>query len=110
VTYEDPSNAELGRRLDGIAGLIQGLIGRAEYAADQRGIEHRFTEHERDLSELRRCIEDGLRETGQRITDQEKAVSAQRRHWQDLIYTGIIPAIVAAIAIIVQWLLLGGTH
>jgi hypothetical protein len=100
VTVSDePSNAELGRRLDDIWRLLQPLIGRAEYTADQRAAERRLADITADIDDVRRQHTEDIRAVNERQTAAERATRQGRTHWQTLIFTGLIPAAVAAIAI-----------
>ena len=110
---DDPSNAELGRRLDTIQGLLQGLVGRFEYDADKRALDYRFSElkadliaAERQVAELRKLVEQRTTELqaalDKHVEESAKSSDNGRRHWQTLIYTGVIPSVVAVIAILVS--------
>lgn len=91
---DEPSNGELGRRLDEIRILVQGLVSRPEYAADQRALEHRLTGLERDIEDVRT----------QHAKDID-AVTASRLSWRGIFYTGIVPAVLVLIGVLVQiWL------
>ncbi|MGH3120145.1 MAG: hypothetical protein ACRDND_03795 [Streptosporangiaceae bacterium] len=94
---DEPSNGELGRRLDEIRIIVQGLVGRAEYAADQRALEHRLTGIERDIEEGR----------GRHSKDMQQ-VAANRLSWRAIFYTGILPAVLVLLGVLVQiWLAKG---
>jgi hypothetical protein len=94
VVADEPSNGELGRRLDDLFRLVSGLVGRAEYAADQRALEHRLTNLDRDIEDLRT----------QHAKDID-AVSASRLSWRAIFYTGILPALLVLVGVLVQiWL------
>lgn len=112
---DEPTNSELARRLDAIQLLLQSLpqslVGRAEYAADQRALEHRFAELAADVEDVRRQGAENNRVVHQRISDSEKTSAGHRQHWQQLIYMGLIPALVVAAGTLVTiWLGQGGSH
>ena len=100
----EPSNAELGRRLDQIYGSLQALIGRPEYEAGLRGVEHRLDDLDRSDEDLRRRIDAEVKALHERISAEAKA-SAERNQWRTNILVGLIPALVAVAAILVTiWL------
>lgn len=103
MSYE-PTNGELDRRLDTIQGLVQGLIGRQEYLADQRATDRRMADVEADVKGLDSKFAEALREVHARVDRTDRELSAridaqaaqagmQRRHWQELIFIGVLPAV-----------------
>lgn len=108
---EEPSNWELGRRIDQIYGAVQALIGRAEYVEFQRALEHRFTEIAQAMTEIRRDQEAAIRardaairELHARITAESKTAAA-RSQWRASLAAGLLPVLVAVAAILVEiWL------
>jgi hypothetical protein len=109
---DEPTNSELARRLDAIQGLLQTLpqtmVGRAEYASDQRGVEHRFAELAADIEDVRHQHTEDTRALHERISNTTQNSVANRQHWQHLIYTGLMPTIVAIAGVIgALWL---GSH
>lgn len=107
---DEPSNGELGRRLDSITLLLSNLIGRAEYNAHQEGIDRRFADLGIIIQEVRQVHADDLRELHQRIGNHEKSESANRQSWRGIVYTGIIPAVLVGVGILVQLWINGGKH
>lgn len=109
----EPSNAELARRLDGITVLLQQVVGRPEYAADQRHTEHRITEVERDVSDVRQALNDAVKtilermerhEEDHKLRDKEKTAG-----WKQFLYSGIAPFAVGVLLIVVgAWMSKGG--
>lgn len=85
---DEVSTGELARRLDEIQRLLQGLVSRAEYTADQRHAEHRFTEMEADIRDLQR-----------RLDEREKTSGANVRQ---AIYAGLIPTCLFLVTILLQ--------
>lgn len=98
---EDPSNAELGRRINDLAALLREVIGRAEYTAEMRGIEHRFAELSHDIDDTRSQHAADMRALGERITEESRSGKAGRQHWQQI----LIPALIAIVGILAElWL------
>ena len=95
----EPSNSELARRLDDIQRMVAGLVVYPEYRESQRGIDRRFAELAQDIEELRR-----------QQAEHVKATADHRMQWRSLILTGVLPALVAAIGILVTVLLYHGGH
>lgn len=93
---DEPSNAELAWRLEAIQRVLGELVSRAEYAARLETAEHRFAELAADVAEVRRAQEEHARE------------HREARHGlRTIVYTGVIPSLVAAASILVS-LWLGG--
>lgn len=89
------------------------LIQRAEYAADQRLIERRFTEVEGDVGELRRTLLDEVRALRGALdaavtrleAADEKREEKRGGNLKQMIYSGILPTLFILITIAVQvWL------
>ena len=87
MAYE-PSNAELGRRLDEILHTIQKLISREEFTGEQKLTEHRFTEIEADIRDLRA-----------RMDKREESTGASVRQ---AVYAGLIPTALLLVSILLQ--------
>lgn len=106
---DEPSNAELGRRLDEAVHLLQELVSRREYTEYQRHAEHRFTEQERDLEQERRerqadiAAEAAAREAGDR--DIKQQLDKNGNNWRQVIYAGVIPGVALLAGV---WLQLKG--
>ena len=108
---DEPSNTELARRLDDQYRLLQALIGRNEYTADQRANDHRFAEVAADLADVRHQHAEDTRVLHERISTGAQSHVNHQRHWQQLIFTGLIPALVAVVAILAElWVNQGGSH
>jgi hypothetical protein len=108
---DDITNGELGRRLDDLKSIMQGLIGRPEYEADMRAGNHRVDDVCRDLAAFREQHDKDIKAVNQRISEQVKAAAEHRQSWRTVIYTGIIPALVVLVGILVQlWISHGGNH
>lgn len=98
----EPSNAELARRLNDIAVLLQQVVGRPEYTADQRHSEHRFTEIERDIADVRRMHGEDVKDVNKRIDDVTKSSGSNLRQ---ALYNGLLPAIFLVVGLLVTILL-----
>ena len=59
---DEPSNGELGRRLDNITLMLQNLVGTREYSEFQRYVERRFAEHDSDIADERKVRKDAFDE------------------------------------------------
>jgi hypothetical protein len=99
---DEPTNAELARRLTEIATLLQQVVGRPEYNADQRHVEHRFTEIERDIEDVRRIHAEDIKEVFRRFDEQNKAGGTNMRQ---ALYNGLLPAIFLVVSLLVTVLL-----
>lgn len=108
----EPTNGELERRLQDIQRSLSGVVGHPEYDADKRGADFRLSEVERDLAEERRerasAITqeraeraEAIREVHQRITEQAKTSADHRMQWRGLLLTGVLPAAVALLGVLV---------
>lgn len=120
----EPGNGELARRLDGIMVLLRDLVGRPEYSSDWRLAEHRFTEVEHDLADLRRTHTEDTKDVLRRIEllvermdkrdEQERKRQEQERtqkgtDWRQFVYQGIWPFAVGVLLIVVTaWITKGG--
>jgi len=106
---DDPTLGEIGRRLAEMASDVRDLPGRAEYTSDRRGLDYRFSELGRDLEDIRKRHAADFQEINRRISAELKEAIAKRQSWRQIIYTGLIPALVALLAILAQiWLRSGG--
>jgi hypothetical protein len=103
--YGEPSNAELGRGIAEVKAIVQGLVGRAEYTADQRATDYRLRSIERDVQDNHRAAMTALdREADERakgddaistrISEEAQAGSQHRMHVRELLIMGAIPAAV----------------
>lgn len=99
---DEPSNAELARRLADIALLLQQVVGRPEYTADMRLAEHRFTEIERDIEDVRRTHVEDIKDVLRRFDEQTKAGGSNLRQ---ALYNGLLPAIFLVVGLLVTILL-----
>jgi hypothetical protein len=99
---DEPSNADLARQLADIRLLLQQVVGRPEYTADQRLTEHRFTEIERDIEDVRRTHVDDIKDVLKRFDDQTKSSGTNIRQ---ALYNGLLPAIFLVVGLLVTILL-----
>lgn len=81
---------------------IAQLVQRTEYQADQRLIERRFSEVERDVDEVRKTLADDIKAVKAALdAAAEKRVGNMRQ----AVYAGLLPALLVLIGIAVQiWL------
>jgi hypothetical protein len=120
---DEVSTGELARRLDQIMQVLQGLVGRSEYTEYQRHLEHRFAELVADMEEKRRIHErdvDALRvQLDEERAHREKADDAIKKqiaeddkgrgvNIRQAIFSGLVPAILLLITILVGFLQLKG--
>lgn len=99
---DEPSNAELARRLADITLLLQQVVGRPEYTADQRHTEHRFTEIERDIEDVRRIHGEDIKDVTKRIEEHAKTSGSNLRQ---ALFNGLLPAIFLVVGLLVTILL-----
>jgi hypothetical protein len=101
MAAEEPTHGELARRLDSLhadlRAMAAGLVGRAEYVADQKAIDQRFqVVHER-LDDVRRQHAEDIRAVNERVTGGSDARTADRQSWRGVLWTGLLPAIVVLV-------------
>lgn len=102
---DDITNGELARRLDDLRHMLADLVGRPEYQADQRGTDRRLLDLERDLESLQQQHAKDNEAVYRHIAEQVKAAAERHQSWRTIVYTGLIPAAVVLIGILVQLLL-----
>lgn len=105
---EFPSNADLAWRIDRLQGTLNGVVGHPEYAADKRGTDQRLTALENGLAEAKRNGFEEIRRVDQRQERHEQSHQESGSHRLTLLWTGIIPVLIAAIGVIVTLYLNGG--
>lgn len=98
---DEPSNAELAWRLQRIQDTLSGVVGRPEYDADKRSADYRFADLARDLAEERRERTEAVKAVRELVAAQARNAGENRMHWRSLILTGVLPALVALIGVIV---------
>jgi hypothetical protein len=105
----EPTNGELARRLDSLVALVKDLIGQREYQEFQRSVERRLGVQDRRFAEVRSDAEAEYRELRQEMDESDRRAEQRHLSWRTIIYTGLVPALVAAAAILVNvWLNHGG--
>lgn len=109
---DEPSNGELGRRLDSIQTMLGGLVGRLEYDAEQRSFAIQLRDLAQDLAEERREREKSDEMLARRLDEQARAAADHRLSWRTVLWTGLLPAVMVVLGIVVQlWLARsGGAH
>jgi hypothetical protein len=111
VGYDvQPSNGELARGIADLKAMVASLIGRAEYAAFQQGLEYRFSELTRLAEAERLARENDVKELTERLNNQAKTGAEHRMHWRSVILTGVLPALVTGLGILVTWIISHGGH
>lgn len=110
MSDSDITNGELARGIAELKGMVGGLIGRAEYTADQRSAERRFAELLAGIEDARRQHAEDIRELHQRITDQARSGSEHRMRWHDRVMIGVLPAIAALLVGLITLLAAHGGH
>jgi hypothetical protein len=102
---DDITNRELAGRLEDLRAAIRDYVGRLEYAAYQADLEHRLTAlaelHHREITDIR----DDIRQLNARLDDADKAAREHRLSFRTVIYTGLLPAVVVLLGIVVQIIL-----
>jgi hypothetical protein len=91
MVADEPSNGELGRRLDEIRILVQGLVSRPEYSEYQRSMEHRLTNLDRDINDIR-----------MQHAEDVKNLASNRLSWRAIAYTGLLPALLVLAGVLVN--------
>jgi hypothetical protein len=108
---DDISNRELAGRMDDLRISVRELVGRPEYTAYQRDIEHRLGGLSRDLAALRERHDRDVREVSGRLDKAAEDAKEHRLSLRTVIYTGLLPALVVLLGILVQiWLAHQGGH
>lgn len=118
---DEPSLGEVVRRLDRLESRLEELLREMGlrvvsvdlYARDQREIERRFTEMERDLLqevEARKAAlveERTARENGDREIKND--LGQQGTNWRQTLYSGLLPTLFLVITLAIQiWLARAG--
>lgn len=99
---DEPSNGELGRRLDNITLMLQNLVGTREYGEFQRYVERRFAEHDADIADERKAREEGFKE----IRTEQSAGRQISKNARLTAFGTLAAGIV--LAIVTTWAHLGG--
>ncbi|ERR1700742_2786952 len=94
---EQPSNTDLAWRLEQIQRNLTELVGRPEYTARQEAATTKLAELQADILTLDRKLE-----------DHERSHHEAHHNWRTLIYTGVLPALVAVLAIVTQIIIAHG--
>lgn len=106
---DDITIGELARRLDSMQStLLNNLVGRPEYTADRQSIDYRIGEIKADLDSETLRREHGDKEIRDWVEAKFKSLSDSRIRWQTLLWTGAIPAAVAAGIGVLTLLMQGG--
>jgi hypothetical protein len=92
---DDFSMGELVRRLDRLEQLLLKVVSQDVYDTEQRAVERRFVEMERDLENERQARKEDVRELKAKI-------EGQGTNWRQAIYAGVIPSVLFLIGILLQ--------
>jgi hypothetical protein len=114
---DEPTNGELARQLADIKLMLAAVVGHPEYAADKRYLDSRFADLASDLAEERHqraaAIEQERRDRDTAVKAVSERIDAgrdTRMHWRSLVLTGVLPALVALLGVIVTIALSHGGH
>ncbi|GAA3172396.1 hypothetical protein GCM10010486_44750 [Nonomuraea roseoviolacea subsp. carminata] len=101
-----PSPGELSRRLDGVTAMYAQLVTRTEYTAEQRLIERRFVEVEKDVADVQRVLAEDVKALKAAI---DAAAERRGSNMRQAVYAGVLPAVLVLLGIVVQiWIALRG--
>jgi heme oxygenase len=107
---DEPSNWELARSLNDIKLMLAGLVSRAEYTEFQRNVQYRFDALARDIADERREREKALEAANDRMDKYAQSASDRQAKWHDRLWQGALPALVAAVGVLVTILIQHGGH
>lgn len=112
---DEVTTGELGRRLDTIQQTLGTMraevVGRLEYAADQRAGERQFREIAAALEEVRRLHVEDIRDVRDELAEQARGRIEHRRHWRELVWQGALPALMTLIVgLLALWAAHSGGH
>lgn len=101
---DEPSNWELGRRLNDISGSLRELIGQREYGEYQRAVKDRLDGLDDAIKDVRRQHAEDIERLHQRISDEVKAAIA-RGQFRQTFTVSLVSAVAAIVAILITvWL------
>jgi hypothetical protein len=98
---DEVTTGELARRLADIQQMLATLVGRDMYLSDKQGTEWRLAELASDLERERQERAADVKAVNGRLDAQAKAGAEHRMHWRALLLTGVLPAAVTLIGILV---------
>lgn len=101
---QQPSNWELGRRLNDISGSLRELIGQREYGEYQRAIKDRLDGLDRAIEDVRRQHADDVEKLHMRITDEVKTAIARGQFRQTFTVSVVSAAAAIAAILLTIWL------
>jgi uncharacterized FlaG/YvyC family protein len=107
---DDVSPGEVVRRLDRIESHLQELslrlVSADVYNRDQREIERRFAEVERNLADERAARKEAIKamqeQLDQAVKDLQKRLDQGSANWRQAVYGGLIPSVLVLIGILLQ--------
>ncbi|MCP2350606.1 hypothetical protein [Nonomuraea roseoviolacea] len=82
------------------------LVTRTEYTAEQRLIERRFVEVEKDVADVQRVLAEDVKALKAAI---DAAAERRGSNMRQAVYAGVLPAVLVLLGIVVQiWIALRG--
>jgi hypothetical protein len=94
---DEPSNGELGRRLDDLGRMLREVIGRPEYGEFKLALDHRFNQLVEAVADLRRTHDEDIKDLQRRFADAEQE---RKKTIRDRIYDGLIPTMLIVVSFI----------
>ncbi|MFI6296696.1 hypothetical protein ACIBEJ_34260 [Nonomuraea sp. NPDC050790] len=115
---DEPTLGELSRRIDGLTSMLAQLVTRAEFSAEQRLVERRFSEIEGDVGDVRRALLSevtGLRTALEGAVARLEAADEKREdkrgsNLRQMVYAGLIPAVLVVLSTVINiWMTTKGS-
>jgi hypothetical protein len=107
---DEVTSGELARSIQELKLMVGGLIGRNEYASDQRALLYRLDELARDLDRERQDRDLAIAAVHQRISDEGKTRAEHRMNWRAWLLTGVLPALATLLGVVLALLFANGGH
>jgi hypothetical protein len=102
ATVDEPTNGELGRRMDGLQHRLDRTVPLDVYQADQRLVQHRLDE----VASAAKETSDSVRGINDRL---DAAAEKRVASWRQALYMGIIPFAVGILMVLATlWAAKGG--
>ena len=107
---DDPSNKELGWRIDEVRRMLADVVARPEYAARLEAAERRFADIAAAVGRLEAKIEENIARLHERLDEHDRAHAASGLSWRAIIFTAIPSALMVLLGIAVQLWISSGRH